>query len=478
MRKIYLLGTILLALWACDKQDSNIEKKPQINTEEELPNTSDTEPINLTEMDNGNRAMMQAFYWDVEPRGGWWDKISEKVADWKANGIDRIWLPPACKGASGGYSMGYDPSDYFDLGEYEQHGTTETRFGSKDELVSLITKAHQVGLEVVADIVIGHNDGGGKEWNPYRNKETYTLFDKNHGCASGKFTRNYNDFHPNLDEDHDEGADFYPEQDLCHKKSYVQDWLWHKDESVAKYYKNTIGFDGWRFDYVKSFGAWVVKDWLAAVGGFAVGELWDGNADVLKSWTDNSGASAFDFACFYTLEQALDGNNLKGLKNPRMLRTLNPNKAVTFAANHDTEKDSNQGNRIDTENKLLAYAYILTHSGYPTIFYSDYEKSEWKAKLQQLLLIHRSLAAGEERFYYASPTEFIDFRLGDTKSPGMILYLNNAKKSSTQTVDTPWKDRVIIDYTNHVIKRYKTNAAGKVTITVPAKSYTVWSIGK
>ena len=60
----------------------------------------------------------------------------------------------------------------------------------------------------------------------------------------------------------------------------------------------------------------------------------------------------------------------------------------------------------------------------------------------------------------------------------MILYLNNAKKSSTQTVDTPWKDRVIIDYTNHVIKRYKTNAAGKVTITVPAKSYTVWSIGK
>ena len=75
MRKIYLLGTILLALWACDKQDSNIEKKPQINTEEELPNTSDTEPINLTEMDNGNRAMMQAFYWDVEPRGGWWDKV-------------------------------------------------------------------------------------------------------------------------------------------------------------------------------------------------------------------------------------------------------------------------------------------------------------------------------------------------------------------------------------------------------------------
>jgi alpha-amylase len=39
--------------------------------------------------------------------------------------------------------------------------------------------------------------------------------------------------------------------DLCHANPYVQDWLWERDDSVAKYYKNVMKFDGWRFDYVK-----------------------------------------------------------------------------------------------------------------------------------------------------------------------------------------------------------------------------------
>jgi alpha-amylase len=34
--------------------------------------------------------------------------------------------------------------------------------------------------------------------------------------------------------------------------------------------KNTMKFDGWRFDYVKGFGPWVVKDWNTNVGGFSV----------------------------------------------------------------------------------------------------------------------------------------------------------------------------------------------------------------
>jgi alpha-amylase len=37
----------------------------------------------------------------------------------------------------------------------------------------------------------------------------------------------------------------------------------------------------------------------------------------------------------------------------------NPYKAVTFVTNHDTD---------EIYNKQLAYAYILTHEGYPTLF--------------------------------------------------------------------------------------------------------------
>ena len=103
----YLLAGFLL--FSCDKDNIDPPYVPNLKIQD------------LTQIDNGNRVMMQAFYWDVEPRGEWWNTITPKLADWKANGVDRIWLPPATKGASGGYSMGYDPSDYFDFGEYNQH---------------------------------------------------------------------------------------------------------------------------------------------------------------------------------------------------------------------------------------------------------------------------------------------------------------------------------------------------------------------
>ena len=72
-----------------------------------------------------------------------------------------------------------------------------------------------------------------------------------------------------------------------------------------------LGFDGWRFDYVKGFGGWVVREWMNNIGGFAVGEYWDGNAQTLQDWVNstNRTASAFDFACYYRMKDAFDGND-------------------------------------------------------------------------------------------------------------------------------------------------------------------------
>ena len=135
--KYYIYLLVGLLFFSCDTD----------NTDPPYPRN--LKELDLTKIDNGNRVMMQAFYWDVEPRGEWWNTITPKLTDWKANGVDRIWLPPASKGASGGLSMGYDPSDYFDFGEYFQHGTTKTRFGSRAELENLISKAHESGLQVI-----------------------------------------------------------------------------------------------------------------------------------------------------------------------------------------------------------------------------------------------------------------------------------------------------------------------------------------
>ncbi len=179
----FLVSVFLLA--GCSSDDDAIEPDPGNGTVDPPPITG--EPLNLADYDNGTGVMMQGFYWDVEPRHEWWEELTAKVGDWADAGVNRIWLPPASKGQSGGYSMGYDPSDYFDLGEYDQHSTVETRFGSRAELDALIETAHANDLEVIADIVLNHNSGGGLEYNPYRGYDTYTLFDEEHGNASGKF---------------------------------------------------------------------------------------------------------------------------------------------------------------------------------------------------------------------------------------------------------------------------------------------------
>jgi alpha-amylase len=47
-------------------------------------------------------------------------EVSTKVTAWSNAGIGSIWLPPVSKAQNGPFSMGYDPTDYFDFGNYNQ----------------------------------------------------------------------------------------------------------------------------------------------------------------------------------------------------------------------------------------------------------------------------------------------------------------------------------------------------------------------
>jgi alpha-amylase len=59
------------------------------------------------------------------------------VAELAAACFTALWLPPANKAASN-TSMGYDPYDFFDLGEFDEKGSVATWFGKKDELIALV----------------------------------------------------------------------------------------------------------------------------------------------------------------------------------------------------------------------------------------------------------------------------------------------------------------------------------------------------
>ena len=408
----------------------------------------------------GGGVMMQGFYWDVPAGGVWWNTLSTKVTDWSNAGIEAIWLPPVSKAQNGPFSMGYDPTDYFDFGNYNQNGTTETRFGSKSELSAFINAAHTEGMKVYADMVLNHNSGGQLENNQYTGTQTYTDF----SVASGKFTRSQHDFHPNWVHGNDYGT-FVGFPDLCHDVPYVQDWLWKRADGVGKYYRDVLGFDGWRFDYVKGFAPWVIKEWNANVGGFSVGELWDSNVDALNSWANEANSSVFDFACYYKMNDAFDGNNLN-LLNEDMMWKRNPYKAVTFVTNHDTD---------EIWNKMLAYAYILTHEGYPTIFYRDYEEWLNKERLNNLIWIHNNKATGNTTNLYTDNDEYIARRNGYDGNPGLIVYINNSSDMSERWVPTNWSNTRIKDYTGHSEWQPTTQGGTWVKIQCPPNSYSIWS---
>ena len=200
--------------------------------------------------------LFQAFYWNCPQEesqdGTWWNFLAGKIPELQQAGFTALWLPPAAKAANlGGPSMGYDPYDYYDLGDFNQKGRTKTWFGNQGELVALINAAHTANMQVYADLVIDHNNGGdAQETNPIDGKTRWTKFTP----ASGKFPRSLPCFHPSPYETFDEMT-FGDMPDLCHRNPRVYGEM----IALAQWMIETIGFDGFRFDFVKGYAPWMVK---------------------------------------------------------------------------------------------------------------------------------------------------------------------------------------------------------------------------
>ena len=88
-----------------------------------------------------------------------WSEITRRMPEVAEAGYTSLWLPQPAKGASGAYSVGYDPLDRFDLGDKDQTGTVATRYGTKAELLRLVEIAHRFGIRVYFDNVMAHSAG-------------------------------------------------------------------------------------------------------------------------------------------------------------------------------------------------------------------------------------------------------------------------------------------------------------------------------
>ncbi len=398
--------------------------------------------------------LLQAFYWDC-PREerreyGWWNHLAGKLPELARAGFTALWLPPAGKGANiGGVSMGYDVYDYYDLGEYDQKavvpGETRTWFGSRQELQVLIRTAHDHNLSVYADLILNHNNGAdAAEPNPITGREWWTRFTP----QSGTFTRDWTCFNPSPYPDSDPGV-FGTMPDLCHTNPRVMTGILNH----AKWLVETIGFDGFRYDFVKGFGGWIVRALHdrtykrdgREVAVYGVGECWAGDG-YIDSWLDSvnrwaaNRVGAFDFPLRYRLKELCDspGFSLRRLADGGVLMKDRPFEAVTFVDNHDFRGD---GNDEIVNDKMLAYAYILTHEGYPCVYWKDYyryglaEPGE-PSGIERLVQLHESHAGGATHILYVDDVFYAMERTGAGDQPGLVFALNNAGDAIRQRLRT------------------------------------------
>jgi len=425
--------------------------------------------------------LLQGFYWDVpSPAAGsaaapfWWDRLAQQAQSFQQAGFTAIWLPPILKGNSGGFSVGYDPFDDYDLGSKVQKGSLPLRCGNREQVERCVALLRANDLNVYVDLVENHRNG---------DTNFHFLYTNASGLPqAGRFQKGPLDFHPNVPQDPDVPADgnetgFGPDLAPINGSAH---YVFNGLIDAADWMTRVLDVQRYRLDDVQG----ISTDWLlpflnakSMKGKFAIGEFVDTDVTHVEHWISadmhqagmQNRASAFDFPLRGLLKQMCDANGFFDMRKLEGagLAGSDPFHAVTFVENHDTDHVGGPLYAPITDRKALAYAYILTSEGYPCVFYRDYSMDancyHMKPILDPLIRIHEKLALGaiQQRWHDGHDDDdvYAFERLGGSH---LLVGLNdNSTSGRTITVDTGFGPHVALhDYVAHGPKHDRLFAVG------------------
>ena len=183
--------------------------------------------------------MLQGFAWDSYAESQW--PVLEEQADEISEYFTLIWVPNSAYAGSMSMNMGYHPVYWF---------KQDCAFGTEAQLRSMIKTYKEKNVGFIADIVINHRNGVGKNnsWVDFPaetyNDKTYQLglsdICSNDECAK-------NGYKPTGAADTGEGWE--GARDLDHTSANVQENV----KAYLKFLKNDIGYEGFRYDFVKGY---------------------------------------------------------------------------------------------------------------------------------------------------------------------------------------------------------------------------------
>lgn len=366
------------------------------------------------------RTLIQFFHWYTPEGGQLWNEAAEKAASLAEMGVTDVWLPPACKGASGGYSIGYDTYDLFDLGEFDQKGSVATKYGNRAALESACHALRDAGLRVIHDTVFNHkmgadeiervavrradpNDRNAIEGEAF-DADTWTRFTFpgrggvhsafiwDHKCFSGvdgiespheqgvfRLVNEYGDGEWNREVDQELGNfDYLMGANVEFRNNAVYEELKYWGRWMA----SQVPTDGFRLDAAKHIPAWFFRDWAGHMREevspdlFIVAEYWHGDLGALQAYIDNTDrqVALFDAPLHFRFADASRQHADFDLRTifDGTLVAADPEMAVTLVSNHDTQPLQAMESPVEPWFKALAYALILLREGgVPCLFHPD-----------------------------------------------------------------------------------------------------------
>lgn len=367
-----------------------------------------------------NQLLIQYFHWYYNEGEPLWERVTHEADRMASLGITGAWLPPAYKATTGGYSVGYDCYDLFDLGEFDQKGSVPTRYGTRDAYLNAIKVLKEAGISTIADVVFNHKAGADElekilvrkvdpdhrtefisevmeieAWTRFTfpgRKGLYSDFIWDHRCFSG-IDRSENPPEEGIFSIQNEYGEGWEEVPSLENGNY--DYLMFNDiefrnpavreelKRWGEWYYKTCGMDGFRLDAVKHIAVGFLNEWLDHMKAafkrdfFVVAENWTiedvGHLEEYLQST-NGHMQLFDSILHHNLYTA--GKEGEAYDLSRILEgtlvSLHPELSVTFVDNHDSQPLQALESYIDFWFRPLAYALILLREqGIPCLFYPD-----------------------------------------------------------------------------------------------------------
>lgn len=364
--------------------------------------------------------LLQFFHWYYPGDGKLWQEAAERAPALAELGITDLWLPPAYKGAAGGYSVGYDSYDLFDLGEFDQKGTRATKYGDKEALLQATAQLRDHGIRVIHDVVFNHKIGADEKERVHVYKAdadnrnaiadqgidalaytrftfpgrggAYSQFIWDYKCFSGidyieepqetgifKIANDYGDSGWNDQVDDEKGNfDYLMGANVELRNPAVVEEL----KYWARWLMATLPCDGFRLDAAKHIPAWFFKEWVDHVRSVAqhdlliVAEYWSHDLAALQQYLQliEGKVMLFDAVLHLKFHQASKQSDQFDMRQifTDTLIAADPAHAVTMVANHDTQPLQALEAPVESWFKPLAYALILLREqGVPCVFYPD-----------------------------------------------------------------------------------------------------------